>query len=234
VSHELRTPLSAVAQFVALLADGTAGELNEDQVDFLGVVQRNVQQLRRMIDDLLTVTRLHGQRLSVDPSPIEVTHVLEHARRSLAVAADDHGVELVVEARAGDVPLVLADADRVFEVVVNLVDNAVKFSPAGGQVVMTVALGPGGDDVIVSVADGGPGIDPAYRASVFDPFFQAPERSERTRRGLGLGLYVCHELVTRHGGRIWIDSTPTPGTRIRFSLPVADIAQEPQDLQERI
>jgi signal transduction histidine kinase len=91
---------------------------------------------------------------------------------------------------------------------------------------MTATLGPGGDDVIVSVADGGPGIDPAHRASVFDPFFQAPDHADRTRRGLGLGLYVCHELVARHGGRIWIDSAHTPGTRIRFSLPVADASHE--------
>ncbi len=215
ISHELRSPLSVVHQFASLLADGIAGPLNDEQADLLAVLMRNVDQLKLMIDDLLQVS--HGQRnaVSIDVSVVAPATLLAEVLAAFEPVAHERGIKLVHEPRFA--PNVLADPQRVQEVLANLIENALKFTPVGGTV--TLSAEPAESVVRFVVRDTGCGIDPVALPHIFEQFFQAEQSDSVGRSGLGLGLFVCRDLVTRQGGEIRAQSRPGEGTTISFTLP---------------
>jgi signal transduction histidine kinase len=223
VSHELRTPLTAIHQFVSIVLDGVAGELAPRQREFLEIVHRNAQQLRDMIGDIMEVSRIGAGKLVIDPSVMELGPIIDDALTSLARAAQEKNVSLRVEVpAAGDVealPPVLADGGRVRQIVANLVGNAVKFSAKGGLVCVRAAA-EAADVVRVSVQDRGPGIAPEALSRIFERMHQELSHVAQSRRGLGLGLYICRELVRGHGGTIWAESELGSGSTLHFTLPV--------------
>jgi signal transduction histidine kinase len=215
VSHELRSPLAVVHQFVSLLADEVAGPLTPDQRDYLEVTMRNIDQLRVLIDDLLEIGRLEGGRLVIECRPTPLGTLLGDCVRARQNVAREHSIVLTLSVE--DIPSVFCDSSRTREVVDNLLDNSLKFTPDGGAVhVSAVAEG---DRVRVNVRDNGPGIGTENLERVFEQFFQERRGDEPTRRGLGLGLFICRELIERQGGEIWAESTPGEWMSVTFTLP---------------
>lgn len=218
VSHELRSPLTAIHQFVTILLDGLAGDLTETQQEYLDIVLRNVLQLRRMIGDLLEVGRFRGGGITLTTEPVSVEAAVRHVVRSFAPSAEAEGVVLAMHVEEG-LPFVSAAAERVHQVVTNLVENALTHTPAGGTVEVTAAEERGA--VRVSVADTGRGIDRESLDRVFEPFFQVRGGDGDGRCGLGLGLYLVRQLVEAHGGVVSVDSTLGVGSTFSFTLPLA-------------
>jgi signal transduction histidine kinase len=219
VSHELRTPLAASYQFVTILLDGLAGDLSGEQRQYLEITLRNLLELRSMVDDLLESNR--GQAgIDVQPRPAAAGELLAEALATFSAAADEKDVQLGGGAEPG-LPQVLADPVRVHQILGNLLGNALKFTEAGGAVTVTARHLAAERAVAISVADTGEGIPPDALPRVFDRLYQVPGSRRASRRGLGLGLYICRELVLAHGGQLWADSEPGTGSTFTFTLPVA-------------
>jgi signal transduction histidine kinase len=220
VSHELRTPLTAIKQFTTILLGGLAGELNTEQREYQRIVLKNIQQLQAMIDDLLEVTRLETGKLSVAPEAVSVMDAVTDTLHTLEVTARNKGVSLRFDLPA-NLPLVYADRTRLRQVLIILLDNALKFSSEGGAVTIHAQLLPGDARfLLLEVSDTGCGINPEMTERIFERLYQASESTQASREGLGLGLYICKELVTRQGGRIWVTSVPQSGSTFSFTLPV--------------
>lgn len=223
VSHELRSPLTVVHQFTTILLDGLGGALNPNQREYLEIMLRNVNQLKFMIDDLLEASRAETSKLTVRRSSISITEVVAQALQSFAGLSKDKGITLKYDSRSDLLP-VHADRDRICQVLTNLLDNAVKFSPPGGSItVRTEVFADEPNFLLVSVADCGCGIGPEDAERVFDRLYQVKNATQATRQGLGLGLYICKELIDLHGGAIWVDRECKTGATFHFTLPVFTI-----------
>lgn len=222
VSHELKTPLTAINQAVRLILDGITGECSSSQRRFLEIADRNVGHLRAMIDDLLEVTRAETGKLTVDPRRISFSKLAAEVISTEKMGKADRKVELV-NLVPPDLPTVYADPVRVSQVLINLIDNALKFTQDGGRVSVSAAVsGKGSYRVQVMVADTGCGMDSESARRVFDKLYQVrgSREVEGSRKGLGLGLYICKQIVSRHGGKISMESEPGKGSVVTFSLPV--------------
>jgi signal transduction histidine kinase len=219
VSHELRSPLTAIYQFVTILIDGLSGELNPKQHQNLAIVLRNVDQLRRMIDDLLEITRLQSGRLVVELQSTSITEAIAYAVSTLGGSAARKGLTLTSDPEIR-LPLVFADQARLRQVIVTLLDNAIKFTPSGGSVTVAANWLPEDPDYVhLEVSDSGCGIRPDMIELIFEREFQADGALEG-RRGLGLGLYICRELVSRQGGQVWAANQPGRGALFTVTIPV--------------
>jgi signal transduction histidine kinase len=220
VSHELRTPLTCIHQFVTILLDGLAGEINPEQRDHLGTVLNSVYQLQAMIRDLLEATRAESGKIRIEPRCISAGAILQHAVSMMAASAKEKQVGLKIELDT-KLPLIYADPDRVLQVLINLIDNAIKFTPSAGSIVVETSILDGDASMVyVSVTDTGRGIDPKARALIFERLYQDPRSADSNRAGLGLGLFIARELVELHGGHIWASSEVHGGSRFSFTLPV--------------
>jgi signal transduction histidine kinase len=225
VSPELRTPLTCIHQYVTLLLDGLAGPIPPDQADHLKTVLKSVNQLHAMIRDLLEATRAESGKMRVEPRCIALGDLLQQAVAMLRPTADEKkvGLEVGLDQR---LPLVQADPDRVLEVLINLVDNAIKFTPADGSVMLQATMVDADpDSVYVSVSDTGRGISPEAKALIFERLYQDPDSVDNNRSGLGLGLFICREIVRLHNGRIWVSSEPGQGSTFTFTLPTYSLAK---------
>ncbi len=225
VSHELRTPLTCIHQYVTLLVDGLLGPVTPEQADHLKTVLRSVNQLHAMIRDLLEATRAESGKIRVEPRCISPRELVQQASAMLrpTAAAKKIGVEIAVDQR---VPLVHADPDRTLEVLINLLDNAIKFTPPGGSVVVKACLVEADPEwVYVSVSDTGVGISPEAKNLIFERLYQDPNATANSRSGLGLGLFISREIVRLHGGRIWVSSEPGHGSTFTFTVPVYSLAK---------
>jgi signal transduction histidine kinase len=225
VSHELRTPLTCIHQYVTLLVDGLAGPLQPEQFDHLKTVLRSVNQLHAMIRDLLEATRAENGTLRVEPRCVSIGELMEQAVAMMRPTAQGKqvGLEMALDSR---IPLVFADPDRILEVLINLMDNAIKFTGADGSVMLSACVtenDPG--SVYVSVTDTGRGIGLEAQALIFDRLYQDPESVDNNRKGLGLGLFICKELIRLQGGRIWVTSDPGHGSIFTFALPLYSLAE---------
>ncbi len=222
VSHELRTPLTAVHRFVTLLCDGRAGGLEPQQREYLALALQNVDQLARMIQGLLDATRADAGKLEIEPRRVVVGEISSEVIRTLRSRADELGIALEAQVPE-DLPAVLADPARLEQILFNLIDNALKFTPQGGHVAIQARqreTEPG--FVCIAVSDTGRGIHPEAQIEIFQRLYQGQGASATSRQGLGLGLYIARELVTRQGGRIWVESQPGRGSTFSFTLPVAE------------
>jgi len=225
VSHELRTPLTCIHQYVTLLLDGLAGPLAPDQSDHLKTVLKSVNQLHAMIRDLLEATRAESGKMRIEPRCIALGELVQQTVAMLRPMADEKKIALEVGLDQR-LPLVHADPDRVLEVLINLVDNAIKFTPTEGSVMVQASMveaDPG--YVYISVSDTGRGIGPEAKALIFERLYQDPDSVDNNRSGLGLGLFICREIVRLHEGRIWVSSELGQGTTFTFTLPVYSLAK---------
>jgi len=220
VSHELRTPITAVYQFATILLDGLAGDLNEEQRDYLGIVLRNVKQLQTMVAELLEAARADSGKLAIDPRVVSLHGLIPETLSMLLAGAAVKEIALSADV-PGDLPWVHVDPQRLNQILTNLTDNAMKFTPPKGSVsVRARVFDRDPNFVCVSVADTGCGISPEGTQRIFDRLYQEERTLETNRKGLGLGLHICKELVSRHGGRIWVESELGKGSIFYFTLPL--------------
>jgi signal transduction histidine kinase len=220
VSHELRTPLTGIAGALRLIAPQSP-DLPPAAERMLQLAVRNTERLLRLITDLLDLERLKADSATVSARAVPVEQLLHAVSEEMHPAAVLAEVELEQESS----PLfVRADPDRVVQVLVNLVGNALKFSEPGGRVRLSAREEPDGGSVRLTIADGGRGIDPDDLQRIFEPFEQAESTDRVARQGSGLGLAISRAIVLRHGGRIWAESTPGVGSSFHFTLPIAEAA----------
>ncbi len=210
VAHDLRNPLTAISMYASLLLEAPRDA--ETQRGQLRTMLELTEQMNRLIQDLLDVSRIEAGQLRVHPTPLPVPPLLDDALDLVRMAAGARGISLEVDAQGG-LPRVLADRDRVLQVLSNLLGNAVKFTPRGGRVTLR-AWGRKGE-VEVAVSDSGPGIPPDHLPRVFDRFWQGDAR----RAGAGLGLAIARGIVEAHGGRIRVESSDGAGSTFAFTLP---------------
>ena len=224
VSHELRSPLTAIKQFTSILIRGVAGDLNEEQERCERIVLKNVHQLQAMIDDLLEVTRLETGKATIELSRVYVQSVAVDAVQTLELTAGAKGVMVSSELPL-DLPPVYADSTRLLQVLIILLDNAVKFTPSGGAVRIRGRMAEEAGFLRLEVSDTGSGIAPELREKLFERLFQAKEQNKSSRKGLGLGLYIGKELVTRQGGTIRVESEVGKGSKFSFTLPLFSLSR---------
>ena len=225
VSHELRTPLTCIYQYVTLLLDGLAGPLAPNQTDHLKSVLKSTNQLHAMIRDLLEATRAESGKLRIEPRCIDIRELVQQAVAMMRPTATENHISLAA-AFEQTIPLVYADPDRTLEVFINLIDNAVKFTPTDGSVVVKASLVETDPSAVyLSVNDSGRGLPPETLSQVFDRLYQDPNAVDGNRSGLGLGLYIAKEIVTLHGGRMWVASEPGCGSTFSFTLPFYSLAK---------
>jgi CheY-like chemotaxis protein/nitrogen-specific signal transduction histidine kinase len=218
LSHELKTPLTSAREFIAIVRDGLAGALSDTQREYLGIALDSCNQLRVCINDLLDATRLETGKLSMDLRPGDLGVVVQRAVTALQPLAIDRGIELICDVEP-ELPLVMLDERRIAQVVANLLNNALKFTPASGCIQVRVAREEATDALEVSVADSGRGIPADQLERIFDRLFQVKSGDASTEQGIGLGLYICRELVRLHGGEIRVQSAPGQGSTFSFALP---------------
>lgn len=217
VSHELRTPLTAIYGSLDLLATGMAGELPADAKQLVAISHASCERLIRLINDMLDLDKIASGKLEYRMAPQALRPLLEQAIRDTQGYAEGLRVRFAL-ADGGDAR-VQADADRIVQVGVNLLSNAAKFSPAGDEV--EVALAVRGGWARVSVADRGAGIPPEFHERIFQRFAQADASDRRSQGGTGLGLSIAHSIVQAHGGRMGFTSEPGVRTEFFFELPVS-------------
>ncbi|HEY0514739.1 MAG TPA: response regulator [Thermoanaerobaculia bacterium] len=215
VSHELRTPLTSIRGSLGLIAGGVAGALPDKARTLVEIAAKNCERLVRLINDILDVEKIESGKMSFRFAPVDLMPLIEHAVESNRSYAEGLQVELRIT-RAVDGVRVWADADRLQQVIINLLSNAAKFSPRGG--VVEVAVTRRGGEARVEVTDHGKGIAPEFRPRIFERFAQADSSSTREKGGTGLGLSISRAIVERHRGRIAFASQPG-STTFFFDLP---------------
>jgi len=216
VSHELRTPLTSIRGSLGLIAGGVAGPLPEKARTLVDIAAKNCERLVRLINDILDAEKIESGKMSFRFSPVELMPLVEHAVESNRSYAEGLQVELRIT-RAVEGVRIWADADRLQQVITNLLSNAAKFSPRGGVVEVAVSRGDG--EVRVEVTDHGKGIAPEFRSRIFEKFAQGDSSSTREKEGTGLGLSISRAIVERHRGRIAFASEPGRATTFFFDLP---------------
>jgi signal transduction histidine kinase/CHASE3 domain sensor protein len=227
VSHELRTPLTSINGYLEMLQDGEGGQLPEPATAMLNIIDRNATRLRNLIEDLLTQSRIDAGRLRLELATVQLRPLLQTVLTAMAPLASASDVKLELTGSQDDLN-VQADAQQLEQVFTNLVSNALKFTPPGGSVLVT--LSPADDDgVLIEVRDTGMGIPPGESPNLFTRFFRASNAAEAALPGTGLGLAIVQEIVHRHGGAVDIESELGVGTTLTVWLPAS-----PQDSDLRM
>jgi len=221
VSHELRTPLTTIKSYVETLLDGAISD-QELALRFLGVVNEESDRMARLVSDLLTLSTLDNLKVRQKHAVYLDELALEVANR-LAVAAQQKDLHLEISLPE-EVPPVLANNDEIEQVLVNIVSNAIKFTPSGGDVLLTVYADE--QNVTTLVRDTGIGIPAEDLPRIFERFYRVDKARSRQMGGTGLGLAIAHQIIESHGGRIWAESELGQGTVIGFSLPIAAAREE--------
>jgi signal transduction histidine kinase len=215
--HDLRSPLTSVITSIDMIFRGTAGEATQIQRDILSIAYASTQHLLDMVNLLLDISRLESGQMPLDCAPVELLPLVDRAIARMTIIAHKHSVKINVEASAEDLR-VMADRDLILRVLQNLLDNALKFSPKGEQVLLRAERAETAGFVRVAVRDFGMGIKPHDMVKIFTKFGQA---GNRRSSGSGLGLTFCKLVVEAHGGTIGVESILGEGSTFFFTLPVA-------------
>ena len=216
VSHELRTPLTSISGYVELMIEGEAGGLNEEQLNFLGVVRRNADRLLRLVGDLLFAAQSDARQVEFERAPVDLLRLVTHAFEAARPAAADREIELALETET--VGGFEGDAGRLGQMIDNLLSNALKFTPPGGTVL--VRLSRRDEAAEIEVSDTGMGISEDDQQRLFERFFRTSDATEQAIQGTGLGLSIAAAIVEGHGGSIEVKSEIGRGTTFRVVLPV--------------
>jgi signal transduction histidine kinase len=222
VSHDLRNPVNAIKMLAAALvrsARHDAERDGSDQVyDSAEIIRRAAEQADRLIQDLLDVSHIEAGSLRIHVAAEDLDEIIAAATDVLSPFANEKSVELRREPNP-ELPLVNVDASRIHQVISNIAGNAIKFTPQGGVVTISVERRAG--ELVVAVSDTGPGLPPEQMESLADRRWQA---KRQTSGGSGLGLVIAKGIVEAHGGKLWADARPGGGSVFRFSLPIYEVA----------
>ncbi len=213
ISHELKTPVALIKGYTSTLRRDDANWDKAMIQESLEIIEEEADRLTTMIDNLLDASRLEAGGLQLNFSDVSLLNLVTRLVERFRTQSGSHEIHMDFPA---DFPIVLADEDRIGQVISNLISNAIKYSPEGGAIRVSGGARP--DQVIICIQDEGPGIAPGDVPYIFDRFYRA-DQAAKTTKGAGLGLYLCRAVIEAHGGRIWVDPRPGEGARICFSLP---------------
>jgi two-component system phosphate regulon sensor histidine kinase PhoR len=217
VSHELRTPLTAITGALHLLQENPPGELSSTQHQLMEIIQNNTNRLTTLVNNLLDVTQIENQTFSIQRTPTDLQEMVKSAVAPFREIARRKGIKLSVR-YARSVPTLSLDDKRIRQVIHNLLDNAVKFTPVNGRIMVETAVA--NNKVCIRVKDSGIGIDKSHKERVFQKFYQADNSISRQWGGAGLGLYIAKAVVTMHDGDIELVDSSSKGTEFLITLPV--------------
>jgi signal transduction histidine kinase len=218
-THDLRSPLTVISGVISFFSSGRLGELTPEQQNMVSMMERNTQNLIELVNDLLDSAKIESGTLQIDLAPTELPALVGEICEAMGTVAGEKGV--TVDCRfPDDTPKVVADRAKLRRVIVNLVSNALKFTPKGGRVEIIGTRE--GDRVRVSVTDTGVGIAADDLPTLFDKYEQGRSRAPRSEKGTGLGLYITRQLVELHGGEINAESQLGKGSTFSFTIPIAE------------
>ncbi|HYA11876.1 MAG TPA: ATP-binding protein [Thermodesulfovibrionales bacterium] len=230
-SHELRTPLATIKNAIQLLLQRKTGDINENQEKFLSLAEKNINRLTNILNSLLDLSKIESGRMELNFEEVNLRDSLEFIVSSFKPQVDGKSIQIEMEVEK-DLPSVYADREKIIQVMMNLVGNAIKFTPQGGMI--SISAKPYNEDgnmVAVSVRDSGIGIPEDQLEKVFEKFHQVEESLRRSTGGTGLGLAITKGLVEAHQGKIWAESEIGEGSTFTFTLPVSK--GEKRDLRFR-
>ena len=220
-SHELRTPLATIKNAVQLLLKGKTGEINETQVDFLTMAEKNINRLTNILNDLLDLSRIESGKVGMKFEELDLQGSIHFILSSFRPQADGKSIRLEMVAPE-NLPFVYGNREKVEQILTNLIGNAIKFTPEGGKVVVSAKLESGVRNTVgVSVRDSGIGIPEDQLEKVFEKFHQLESPLHHSTSGTGLGLAIAKGLVEAHQGQIWVESEVDKGSTFTFTLPLA-------------
>jgi signal transduction histidine kinase len=216
MSHELRTPLNAILGFSEILAERMFGEINEKQAEYIGDILQSGQHLLSLINDILDLSKIEAGRMELELGEFNLPSTIESTLTLVRERAVRHGIELgaTVDESLG---IVRADERKVKQVLLNLLSNALKFTPEGGRIDVRAAVRDGTAEILVT--DTGVGISPEDQEAVFEEFRQVGTASKKVE-GTGLGLAIARKCIDLHGGRMWVESQVGTGSTFAFTLPL--------------
>ena len=217
ISHELQTPISIIKAYASTLARPDVKWSEETIRDKLQAIEEESDSLSELVSRLLYTYRVESGVIPLNRLAIDVPKEVHKVAHRLTKTTDEHRVETDFPP---DFPHVLADPERIKDVLTNLLENAIKFSPQGGTI--TIKGETRGSEILVSVTDEGIGIAPNEQERVFDRFYRTEDSLVKSIQGIGLGLHICKASIEAHGGRIWVESEPGEGSRFTFTLPTAE------------
>lgn len=226
LNHELRSPLGMVYAAIESLADGMDGRLNARQRECVDIAMRSTKHIISLVDEISEFSHVNGEKLTPAARDISLPGPIEEILAEFRIPAAQHAVRLSCEIPA-DVPDVSCDPKHLREILINLVGNALKYTPRKGSITVSAApLKKDPEKILLAVSDTGLGIEPQDAARIFERLYQAPKAPVHVeiRRGLGLGLYICKRLVGANSGKIWLESRPGEGSSFFFTLPAAGAA----------
>lgn len=227
VSHELSTPLATSKYLISVIEKGATGGITAKQKEYLILVHNNIDRLTRLIENLLDISRIEAGRFELKREPLDLTGIIKEAVYSFKIQARSKSIALKT-ALSNGLPNAYGDRDKIIQVMVNLMDNAIKFNREGGKVTISARIhekspflsDPGLEFVEVCVADTGLGIANEDINKLFTKFHRVPQKQEGPKiKGTGLGLAITKEIIERHRGKIWVESGPGMGSRFFFTLP---------------
>ncbi len=221
VSHELRTPLTSIKGFVSTLLRSDVVWSDDERLEFLNTADKESDRLIGLISDLLDMSRIESGRILLKRDYYRTSDIIDSVYININKLAEHH--RLVIKVPDG-LPAVFVDKTYIGQVLTNLVENAVKFSPEGSEI--TIEAGPAENSVIMSVIDRGTGIPDGYENKVFDRFYQAESIATGKKKGTGLGLSICKGIIEAHGSKIWVESEFGKGSRFSFALPCTEVREE--------
>ena len=227
-SHELRTPMSSVKGYIQMMLRDTFGSINEEQSKALDVVLRNVERLDRLIEDILDISRLESGTLKFIVQKTVISEMITEVEETMSSNASVKNISLNTDV-IDNLPDLIIDQDRIKQVIINLVNNAIKFSPEGSEI--RINVNKDDEHVLFEVKDLGRGIPEDKQKKIFETFYQVDSGMDRKFGGAGLGLSISRGIVMAHGGSIWVESTGVEGegSSFKFCLPVKSI----EDIEDR-
>lgn len=230
VSHELRTPLTSIKGYSLLMKNGKLGNINQQQQESLQIVCDEADRLTRLINDILDLSRFENKKMQINKIPVNITEIATDVITTMQMLA--HEKKLVVALHSvEDLPFVLGSKDLIKQVFVNLLGNAIKFTPLEGKI--DISLEQKNSFIEVSVKDTGQGIPVEYHDKLFDKFFQVDSSMTRQHGGTGLGLPISKHIIEQHGGSIWVKSEVGKGTEFKFTLPIISEATDNQNQESQ-
>lgn len=221
-AHQLRTPLSAIKWTTRMLLDGDLGELNEEQTELVEKTYASNERMVNLINDLLNVSRIEEGRYLYKPELVHIEEITDPIIDSYKAEIERRGLKIEVKKPNKETPTVVADQEKITLVIQNLLDNAMKYSLKGGDIIFTITHNDKDNRVQVSIKDSGVGIPKDQQERLFGKFFRATNVIRMETEGSGLGLFISKNIIEAHEGRIWFDSEEGKGSTFYFDLPVKD------------
>lgn len=218
VSHELRSPLTSIQGFIDALIDGKSKD-KQDEAKYLAILQKETYRLSKLVNELLEISSFDAQRVRFNMEPFPITAVVNRAAAILKPQLDEKKLSIRT-AIPKDLPLCYGDEDRIEQVIHNLLENAIRFSPPENKILVSARLLD--DEILVEIADNGPGIPGDELPRLWERFYRVDKARSRDKGGTGLGLAIVQEIISKHGGQVSADSEPGEGAVFGFTIPAAE------------